>query len=95
MFFYLEILEFLRLFSIKGGGGNWWWLNKAKRFAKQQRSIVTKLACIYLFLFAASECDHSKVIFSLSYSSQLSTAADRCKNVTQCSKHKQRNIVQQ
>ena len=26
--FFLEILEFLKLFSIKGGGGNWWWLKK-------------------------------------------------------------------
>ena len=45
---------------------------------------LSKLACVYLFLFAASECSHnlSKVIFP-SYSSQLSTAADRCKNSSQ------------
>ena len=49
-----------------------------------QNNSGLKLACVYLFLFAASECDHNlnKVNFP-SYSSQLSTAADRCKNSSQ------------
>ena len=50
-------------------------INKAKRFAKQQRSNVQVLPCVYCYFLTAEQTAHET---KLQCSGVLLTAADRC-----------------